>query len=95
MTKLSSAAQAALVILALATGAHGAGMSRTPSPGSLYPGEGILTGAGFPALAKFEKGDGLRPLVVFVPGSAHLARIAYRCASCPRSWNEIKPEGLL
>lgn len=51
--------------------------------GSLYRGEEILTGGGFPALTKFEKGsDPTKPTIVFIPGAAHLGRIAYGCSSC-------------
>jgi pimeloyl-ACP methyl ester carboxylesterase len=49
----------------------------------LYPNEEILRAAGFPALTWFKKGaDPQKPLIVFVPGAAHLGRIAYGCPSC-------------
>ena len=44
---------------------------------ALYPGEQIIDAAGFPSLVKFIKGDPRKPLVVFVPGTSFLARIAY------------------
>ena len=43
----------------------------------LYPGEEMRRGAGFPQLAYYRPGDPLRPLVVFLPGGGHLARVAY------------------
>jgi hypothetical protein len=43
----------------------------------LYPGEQMVNAAGYPALIKFVKGKPNMPLVVFVPGDSHLARIAY------------------
>jgi hypothetical protein len=43
----------------------------------LYPGERIEELAGYPALVRFVKGDPQKPLLVFIPGSQHLARISY------------------
>lgn len=43
----------------------------------LSPGEEILGAAGLPALTWFGRGDPKRPLILFVPGVRHLARIAY------------------
>lgn len=42
-----------------------------------FEGEQVVTAAGFPALTKFIAGDPQRPLVVFIPGAHHTARIAY------------------
>lgn len=39
--------------------------------------EKMVTAAGFPALTKFIAGDPQQPLVVFIPGAHHTARIAY------------------
>ena len=50
--------------------------SPTASP-TLYPGERIVQLAGYPAMVRFFKGDANKPLLVFVPGQSHLARIAY------------------
>jgi pimeloyl-ACP methyl ester carboxylesterase len=47
------------------------------SNNALYPGEEIMNAAGYPALVKFIKGKPDMPLVVFVPGDSHLARISY------------------
>lgn len=47
------------------------------SVAALFAGEQIETDAGFPTLTKFIPGDPGRPLVVFVPGAHHNARIAY------------------
>ncbi|UCI31773.1 hypothetical protein [Mesorhizobium sp. B4-1-4] len=47
-------------------------------PGSLLlRGERILEAAGYPALTYFRRGSPDKPLVVFLPGGGHLARIAY------------------
>ncbi|HSG63166.1 MAG TPA: alpha/beta fold hydrolase, partial [Pseudomonadales bacterium] len=44
---------------------------------TLWPGETIRYGAGYPAVTRFFKGQSDRPLYVFVPGAHHNARIAY------------------
>lgn len=43
----------------------------------LFPGEKIQEGAGFPAITRFVSGEKDRPLVVFIPGAHHTARVAY------------------
>ncbi len=43
----------------------------------LYPGEKLLTINGTQTLTKFIKGDSNKPLIIFVPGNSHLARIGY------------------
>jgi hypothetical protein len=43
----------------------------------LYTGEKIEKGAGFPAITYFAKGAEGAPLVVFIPGAHHMARVAY------------------
>lgn len=43
----------------------------------LFPGEVAVEAAGRPAITKFVKGDPDKALIVFIPGSNHLARIAY------------------
>jgi hypothetical protein len=43
----------------------------------LYPGEKLLTINGTQTLTKFIKGDPNKPLIIFVPGNSHLARIGY------------------
>lgn len=43
----------------------------------LYPGEKLAEVNGVQALFKFIKGDEKQPLIIFVPGAAHLARISY------------------
>ncbi len=45
--------------------------------GTLFEGESIETGAGFPAIYKFIAGDKDKPLLVMVPGAHHSARIFY------------------
>ena len=44
---------------------------------ALFEGERIMRGVGVPALTWFGKGNPDKPLIVFLPGSAHNARIAY------------------
>lgn len=49
-----------------------------PSPDpKLYAGEQLDTVAGFPTLYNFFPADPQKPLVVFIPGNLHNARIAY------------------
>jgi hypothetical protein len=43
----------------------------------LYPGEKVVQLAGYPAMVRYSKGDPQKPLLVFIPGQSHLARIAY------------------
>ena len=45
--------------------------------GQVFPGEKIQEAAGFPAITRFFAGDPERPLIVFVPGAHHTARVAY------------------
>ena len=42
----------------------------------MYPDETMETGAGFPALVRFEKNDEGAPLAVFITGGGVFARIA-------------------
>jgi len=65
------------IVAALAASLAPKGLLAATAP-PLFPGEEIIEAAGYPSLVKFEKGDGQRPLVVFVPGTSFLARIAYR-----------------
>jgi thioesterase domain-containing protein len=44
---------------------------------NLWKGEEVRSGAGYPAIIKFVKGDLGKSLVVFIPGAHHMARIAY------------------
>jgi len=44
---------------------------------TLYPGEQLLTINGYQTLIKFVKGDAQKPLIIFIPGDSHLARISY------------------
>ena len=44
---------------------------------ALYPGEEMLLTNGIETLTYFKAGDPEKPLVVFVPGGFHLARVAY------------------
>ena len=43
----------------------------------MFAGERIQEAAGFPAITRFIAGDSDRPLLVFVPGAHHTARVAY------------------
>ncbi|MEM6464639.1 MAG: hypothetical protein AAF724_22290 [Pseudomonadota bacterium] len=51
----------------------------TPLAGNshLYSGETLVEASGFEALYRFVPGEGTNPMIVFVPGDAHLARIFY------------------
>jgi hypothetical protein len=49
----------------------------------VYPDETMETGAGFPALVRFEKNDEGAPLAVFITGGGVFARIAY---GHPEGW---------
>ena len=42
-----------------------------------FEGEQVVTVAGFPAMIRFVAGNPQQPLVVFIPGAHHTARIAY------------------
>ncbi len=48
-----------------------------PGAAHAFSGEQVVTAAGFPAMTKFIAGDPQQPLVVFIPGAHHTARIAY------------------
>ena len=52
-------------------------MSAAAERAGLYPGESVEEAAGFPAITHFTAGEPDRPLVVFVPGAHHAARVAY------------------
>ncbi len=48
----------------------------------LYPGEKIIKADGYPALVKFIKGNPNKPLIIFIPGYASLARLSYGFPGC-------------
>ncbi|MCV0429948.1 MAG: alpha/beta fold hydrolase, partial [Roseibium sp.] len=48
-----------------------------PANKHMYPGETLAEAAGHQVLYAFEPGEAGKPLIVFVPGDAHLARIFY------------------
>lgn len=48
-----------------------------PDQSQLFPGEEMLLTNGIEALSYFKSGDPEKPLVIFVPGGFHLARVAY------------------
>jgi hypothetical protein len=52
-------------------------MLRIDRDAELFPDERVVSGAGTPALAMFRRGAATQPLVLFLPGGGHLARIAY------------------
>lgn len=52
------------------------------SPTALLPGESMREAEGYPALTYFRKGSRDQPLLVFLPGGGHLARIAYGHPAC-------------
>lgn len=43
----------------------------------LYENEQLIEAAGAQSLVYFKKGDAKKPLLIFIPGDSHLARIAY------------------
>ncbi|HEX4044617.1 MAG TPA: hypothetical protein VHZ76_03010 [Gammaproteobacteria bacterium] len=45
----------------------------------------------FPALIKLTKGNSDKPLVIFVPGDSHLARIAYNFGKISKTHGKIRP----
>jgi len=47
--------------------------------GKLLTGEVLAPAAGFPALYRYIAADNSKPLMVFIPGNSHLARIFYGC----------------
>ncbi len=47
------------------------------STSSLYKNEKLASLNGFQSLIEFSKGDPSKPLIIFIPGNAHLARIGY------------------
>ncbi|MBL7481287.1 hypothetical protein [Legionella bononiensis] len=47
------------------------------SQNTLFPGEKIIKVNGVESLVYFSPGDSNKPLLVFIPGDSHLARIAY------------------
>jgi len=49
---------------------------------NLYPGEKLINVDGFQAVVKFKKGIDTKPLVVLIPGFAHMARIFYGSPEC-------------
>lgn len=68
---------AATIALSLTTGVGPVLAQADVSKSRLFPGEQIIDAAGFPALVKFAAGRPGGTLVVFVPGTSFLARIAY------------------
>lgn len=69
-----------LALIMIALSAAVLGMAAIPAacqPPTLYPGEHVVQLAGYPAMLRFFKGDPQKPLLVFIPGQSHLARIAY------------------
>ncbi len=69
-----------IVVLLLAALSMAALPAACQSP-TLYPGERVEQLAGYPAMVRFFKGDPQKPLLVFIPGQSHLARIAYGAPS--------------
>ncbi|MFV0385462.1 hypothetical protein [Paracoccus sp. (in: a-proteobacteria)] len=52
-------------------------LPQTALADNLWPGEVRKDAAGYPAVAYFQKGETDKPLIVFIPGAHHAARIAY------------------
>ena len=53
------------------------GDTATNKTAHLFPGEEVIHVNGYPSLIRFQPSSGVSPLVVFVPGTSFLARIAY------------------
>lgn len=68
MPTLQRALQSCAIAMALALPAQAQ---------DLFPNEQIETAAGFPAITMFKPGDATRPLVIFIPGAHHTARVSY------------------
>ena len=64
-----------ILVIGVGSGVH-AQPASTASP-ALYDGEMLVTAAGYPALYRSIPAYNSKPLIVFVPGDAHLARIVY------------------
>jgi len=52
---------------------------------SLFDGEEIRNGSGYPSLIRFFEGEANKPLIVFFPGWSHLGRISYGFPGCDES----------
>ena len=52
-------------------------VAQLPDTSALYPGEKMLSTDGIESLTYFKRGEADKPLIVFVPGGFHLARVAY------------------
>ncbi len=66
-----------LIILVIGVGPDAHAQPASITSPALYDGETLTTAAGYPALYRFIPADKSKPLIVFVPGDAHLARIFY------------------
>lgn len=69
----SAAALATTVLFGTSLRAESADLPRA----ALFPDEQVVIGGGFPALTLFRRGAPSKPLVLFIPGGGHLARIYY------------------
>lgn len=70
-----------LLLLALSIATVPAACQTPAASPTLYPGERVEQLAGYPAMVRFYKGDPKKPLLIFVPGQSHLARISYGAPS--------------
>lgn len=77
MGKFTSARKLTSLILLWLTTTNFCLADSNVSNTTLYPGEKVVSAAGYPALIKFIKGKPDKPLIVFIPGDSHLARISY------------------
>lgn len=59
-------------------------VSTAATAGTLQSGEALLSGRGVPVLAYRRAGLPWQPLVLFLPGAGHLARVAYGHPGCDR-----------
>ena len=74
LTRRQATTLAGSTVLA-AVSANQADAAASPPP--LFPGEQVVQAGGFPSLLRFVRGNPAKPLVVFLPGTSFLARIAY------------------
>ena len=66
-----------LLLVSMFFATTAATVAATSSNSTLYAGESIEQAAGYPAIYRFIAGDKSKPLLVFVPGAHHSARVFY------------------
>jgi hypothetical protein len=77
---LATKALAFFILIAYGPASHATealAIERLPPSADLYPGEEMLATNGIETLNYFKAGAPDKPLMIFVPGGFHLARVAY------------------